>query len=516
MAIPAAPYLTYNAPAAGAAAIAYPLDAIAGLVAANVLEGLLGALTAAQLDSVLPAALRANFAHGDLVAVKLTKLVTNIKADPLITARVAFLQQAANGGAVAAAAAAAATAQAETLRITATASAGFANLFSYAAAVAASSTTNTSFTITLQISECLSTVAPRELAYTPGVALVLGGLTDSVSAPITYLKRIFFAVMALSAMYVTDKPPTQPQIEATTASLGFSVAALAAGGGGGASSTIHDKHQVTYVPPKKRVTIPSDAGAKVDFFMRKFFNDPTSGVTTMPRIAETLLKMLDVLAPACNNFIARSADYRESGKAFTAYVTFWHAVLVYGAMPCVPLGDASQDAKINAAVTAMSAKLDRAVADATGDNVALLQAALAAPQPHHPAAAGGGGARKDTRAEDKAGTKRPFTSLTDADAAARAGGALTPFPPWTLREGFFEVVLTDQCPIHMHSAARVHSHTCATLGYKRATCHQLPPSLGGAGPENAWPQHRNKLFLDKFNCALPLQGQSGATANAQG
>ena len=30
------------------------------------------------------------------------------------------------------------------------------------------------------------------------------------------------------------------------------------------------------------------------------------------------------------NFIARSADYRESGKAFTAHVTFWHAVLVYG------------------------------------------------------------------------------------------------------------------------------------------------------------------------------------------
>ena len=41
---------------------------------------------------------------------------------------------------------------------------------------------------------------------------------------------------------------------------------------------------MVYVLPKARVTIPSDAGAKVDFFLRKFFNDPTSGVTSMPRI----------------------------------------------------------------------------------------------------------------------------------------------------------------------------------------------------------------------------------------
>ena len=119
------------------------MDAIATLVAADVLEGLPGALTAAQLDSVQPTALRANFAHGDLVAAKFVKLPAAIKADPLITARVNFIQQAAHRG-------------------------------------------------------------------------------------------------------IT--------------------------------------HQVVYVLPKARVTIPSDAGAKVDFFLRKFFNDPTSGVTSMPRI----------------------------------------------------------------------------------------------------------------------------------------------------------------------------------------------------------------------------------------
>ena len=419
-----------------------------------------------------------------------------------MAARVTFLSNGAGANAAADAAAVAAAAAVEASRQSSFAKAGLRGAFGVTAQALSQARTQDTFLPTNNFTDLLATPIEGWPLTSAGAPIIISGLSSPTST-CAFLRQHLLGAMAEGALMGSARP-SEPELESAAASLGFALGAPSAGGSG----HDHGAHIIIFTPPPKRFTTPRDAAHKFESTIKISVGHPSVGSASMPLRYRPALDRLAALAgAACVAFVGRSRAFIHSGETTVPYTTFFSTLFTHGTLVCVSPTDSSLDPLINSACEETRMALERAVTDQTSRDMAALLARPAHPSP--------------PPSLPPQGTKRP--AETAAAAAAAAGGGAqpqvkreripeTPTIPWCMTVGSYSTVLGPECPIHRNNSF-TKAHACAQLGFKRATCHQLPELLGGKGTLTQWNLHRCKAYLDKFSRTLPAVGQSAAAAN---
>jgi hypothetical protein len=478
---------------------------------------LMNGLTVAQLERIMPASLRATCVAGELKAALVTKICANIIADPAMVRMVAavrLLQAALVAPAPAPAAAAAPLDMEQTMAALLTAhqssradAKGLVDAFSLGAVALAGP----------RGQGCAATHTVEELtragAVLPGTSMVASGL--NVAGAINNMTRkIILAAVGAAARTSINLPgqhATADELRASAASLGFTISAEE-----GAAARL-----VTFKPPGTRVALPHDALASFRTHMLRMAESTVAGAMTLPATLRAPgLALMRRVATAPSALAEYSTECMATEDPIIPLLTFATSALVHGVLLLPVPGDPSLRASLTLSTDSCAKVLESAVLTAASAAAAAASAAMAAMT----ARAGGGHQQQQQQQQQQA--KRP------AAAAPEGGGGGAPPPiakkgklegkmqggatmPHCFAGPAFRIVLQTECPIHKKHPFMPKEHTCASKGYLRASCHQLPRSMGGAGSEEAWKTHRVALYLDKHKMIMPACGQSPAAANPQ-